>query len=367
MSPFSRRRRLIGHALALGLPALLTLALVHAREPLNLVSDMLLFVLVAVIVALVGGLLPAVVAAVSGSVLLNYYFTPPFHTFTIEDPNNTLALLVFILVAVLVSSSVDLAARRRARLDEAAAEATALTTANELRTALLAAVGHDLRTPLSAAKAAVSSLRSDAVSLSPEESRELLADADASIDRLGDLIANLLDMSRLRVGAVSMRREPTDTVDVINRARRHLGDERERVTVEAAPDQPQVQADPGLLERVIANLLTNALRWSDGPVVVRCRSNGGWSDIQVIDDGPGVPSADHERIFAAFQHGGDFDTNSGLGLGLAVARGLTEAMGGTLTPSSTKTGGLTMTISLDDAVDSVPAEPGHRERHQGAP
>jgi two-component system sensor histidine kinase KdpD len=340
--------------------------LVQAREPLNLVSDMLLFVLISVIVALVGGLIPAVVAAVSGSIFLNYYFTPPFHTFTIDDPNNTLALVVFVLVAVLVSSTVDLAARRRARLDEAAAETLALTKANELRTALLAAVGHDLRTPLSTVKAAVSGLRSEALTLSAAERRELLADADASIDRLGDLIANLLDMSRLRVGAVSIRREPTDPVDVINRARRHLGDDRERVVVEAATDQPQVQADPGLLERVIANLLTNAMRWSEGPVVVRCRSNGGWSDIQVIDNGTGVASGDYEHIFTAFQHEGDFDADSGLGLGLAVARGLTEAMGGTLTPSPSKSGGLTMTVSLDNAVDTAPAEPGHRERQDGA-
>lgn len=352
--------------MAICLPALLASVLVHAREPLNLVSDMLLFVLVTVVVALVGGVIPAVVAAVSASVLLNFFFTPPFHTFTIEDPNNALALIVFTLVAVLVSSTVDLAARRRTRLDEAAAHAVALTKANELRTALLAAVGHDLRTPLSAAKAAVSSLRSNTVALSPDARKELLEDADASIDRLGDLITNLLDMSRLRAGAVSMRRQPTDPVDVINRARRHLGPDSGRVIVEAPADLPPVEADPGLLERVVANLLANALRWSEEPVIARCRSNGGWSDVQVIDRGRGVPSAAYEHIFTAFQHQGDFDADSGLGLGLAVARGLTEAMGGTLTPSETAGGGLTMTISLDEAVDSGASEPGHRERNEEA-
>jgi len=366
MSPFSGPRRLAGYAMALLLPALLTSALVHVRGPLNLVSDMLLFILVAVVVALVGGVVPALVAAVSGSLLLNFFFTPPYHTFTIADPNNALALVVFTLVAALVSSTVDLAARRRARLDEAAAESVALTKANELRTALLAAVGHDLRTPLSAAKAAVSSLRSEAVTLSPEARHELLTDADASIDQLSELIANLLDMSRLRAGAVSIRRQPTDPVDVINRALRHLGPDRERVMVDAEADLPPVQADPGLLERVVANLLTNALRWSPDPVTARCRSNGGWSDIQVIDRGPGVPTDAYERIFTAFQHQGDFDSDSGLGLGLAVARGLTEAMGGTLNPSETAGGGLTMTVSLDEAVDAPALEPGHREREQGS-
>src|SRR5690349_8448137 len=135
------------------MPPALTAALVPARDQLNLVSDMLLFVLLAVVIALVGGMVPAVVAAVAGSLLLNYFFTPPLHTLSIDERNNTLALVVFVLVAVLVSSTVDLAARRRARLDEAATTAAVLVQADATRAALLTAVGHDLRTPLATAKA----------------------------------------------------------------------------------------------------------------------------------------------------------------------------------------------------------------------
>lgn len=367
MSGLSRRRRLAGHGLAVLMPVALTAALVQAREPLNLVSDMLLFVLVAVIVALVGGLLPALVAAVAGSVLLNYFFTPPLHTLSIDDPNNALALGVFVLVAVLVSSTVDIAARRRARLDEAAATTASLEKANELRTALLAAVGHDLRSPLASAKAAISSLRSDALDLGDAERRELLGTADASIDRLDELVANLLDMSRLRVGAVSMQLQPTDVPDVVEQARRHLGADASRVAVDIAPDFPALRADPGLLERVLANLLANALRWSTGDVTVHGRSHGGWADIQVVDHGVGVPSDQYDRIFTAFQHVDDAEADAGLGLGVAVSRGLAEAMGGSLVPSPTSGGGLTMTISLDEADESAAPVPGQREREDGRP
>lgn len=364
MSGLSRRRRLTGLALAIGGPLALTAALVRVREPLNLVSDMLVFVLVAVIVALVGGLLPALVAAVHGSVLLNYFFTPPLHTFSIEDPNNALALAIFMLVAALVSSTVDIAARRRARLDEAAAITAGLTQANELRTALLAAVGHDLRSPLASAKAAISSLRSQSLDLPPDEQRELLSAADGSIDRLGELVANLLDMSRLRVGAVTMQLQPTDVSDVVEHARRHLGEDAARIRVELPVDFPPVHADPGLLERVVANLLANALRWSESDVTIRGRSHDRWVDIQVIDHGPGVQAAQYEQMFAAFQHTGDHEADAGLGLGLAVSRGFTEAMGGSLVPSASAGGGLTMTVSLDAASGPWSAEPGLRERQE---
>ena len=303
------------------LPPLLTIALIPFRDELNLVSDMLLFLLLTVVVALVGGLAPALIAAVAGSMLLNYYFTPPLHTLTISETNNTLALLVFVLVAALVSSAVDLAARRtrqaaraaaesrtlanlagsvlvgedgagrdaaarpgdlrpdlghpartqrrtagspwpaparavdtpergghrgaggetgscspcadrrcaprtsawsapsprrlpscvdHLRLSRAAAEAGPLAEANKVRTALLAAVGHDFRTPLAAAKAAVSSLLSLDIRLDAEDRHELLArPRTTSLDRLAALVDNLLDMSRLQAGAMSIDLQPT--------------------------------------------------------------------------------------------------------------------------------------------------------------
>jgi len=361
----SRHRRLVGLGLALALPLALTAALVQARGSLNLVSDMLLFVLAAVVVALVGGLIPALIAAIVGSILLNFFFTPPFHTFTIDDPNNALALVVFLLVAALVSSVVDIAARRRSRLDAAATTTAALTQANELRTALLAAVGHDLRSPLAAAKAAVSSLRSQAVELDPGDQDELLASADASLDRLAELVSNLLDMSRLHVGAVTMDLQPTEVADVVALATHHLGDDASRIVVDLPAGFPAARTDPGLLERVLANLMANALHWSDGQVHVRGRAHGEWLDIQVVDHGPGVPPHRYDEIFLPFQPTGDGDARQGLGLGLALSRGLTEAMGGSVVPSQTPGGGLTMTVSLDEAVEPPSGEPGQRERTGG--
>ena len=341
------RRRLQGVALALVLPPLLTVLLTPHRGDLNLVSDVLLFLLVVVVVALVGGFLPAMLAAVAGSLLLNYYFAPPLHTFTIRETNNALALLVFIMVAALVSSVVDLAARRsrqaarataesetlgtlagsilrgetalpallervreafgltsvtllerapnatqgrgatgrgpadawtvvatagidpcqrpqdadtevpagdllmlalrgrplrvedqriigafaaqaavileRHRLTEAAAAAIPLAEGDRMRTALLAAVGHDLRTPLASAKAAVTSLRSTDIEWTEQDHDELLLTADESLDRLARLVDNLLDMSRLQAGALAVVHRPVALDEVVPLALDDLG------------------------------------------------------------------------------------------------------------------------------------------------
>ena len=480
----TRRRRLQGFALAVLMPVLLTVVLVNARTHLNLVSDVLLFLLVVVVVALVGGFLPAMVAAVTGSLLLNYYFAPPLHTFTIRETNNALALAVFVLVATLVSSVVDLAARRtrqaarataeaetlgtlagsvlrgetglpallervreafgltsvtllerepsavsarrsdgwtvvaaagvghcerpqdadnevpagdtlmlalrgrdllaedqrvlgafaaqaavileRSRLAEEAATAAPLAATDRMRTALLAAVGHDLRTPLASAKAAVTSLRSTDVDWTPQDRAELLLTADESLDRLTHLVANLLDMSRLNAGAMSVLCRPVALDEVVPLALDGLGPVAQPVVVDVPDDLPEVQADPGLLERVVANLVANAVQYSppDVPPMLTGSTLADHVELRVIDRGPGIPPSDLDRVFAPFQRLGDTDNTTGVGLGLALSRGLTEAMGGTLTPEETPGGGLTMVVSLLVAGSEArrAAEPGHREK-----
>jgi two-component system, OmpR family, sensor histidine kinase KdpD len=487
------RRRLQGLALAVVLPTLLTILLVRERQHLNLVSDVLLFLLAVVVVALVGGLLPAMLVAVGGSLLLNYYFTPPLNTFTIREANNALALVVFVVVAVLVSSVVDLAARRtrqaarataetetlstlagsilrgetalpallervreafaltsvtllerstasvpgrgasargptdewtvvasagtepcespqdadtevpagdtlmlglrgrplraedhrvvgafaaqaavvldRLRLSEAAAAAVPIAEGDRMRTALLAAVGHDLRTPLAAAKAAVTSLRSSDIRWSRRDHDELLLTADESLDQLARLVDNLLDMSRLQAGAMSLVRRPVALDEVVPLALDDLGPIGRQVVAEVPDDLPFVLADPGLLERVIANLVGNALRYCPPatPPVVTGSSLGDRVELRVIDRGPGIPSADLDRVFTPFQRLGDTDNTTGVGLGLALSRGLTEAMGGTLTTEETPGGGLTMVVSLTAApLGAAPTqkEPGRRERER---
>jgi two-component system, OmpR family, sensor histidine kinase KdpD len=343
------RSRLAGLLLAVALPWLLTAALVPLRSHVSLISDILLFLLTAVVAALVGGLLPALVAAVLASLLLNYYFTPPLHTLSIDEPGNALALLVFVLVAMMVSGAVDQAARRTRQRDSAEAEARILTEANRVRTALLAAVGHDLRTPLAAAKASVSSLLStDDVRLDPADRRELLVAADQSLDRLTALVGNLLDLSRLQAGAMPMRLGPVALDEVVAAALDAMGPAGRNVRVELPEALPDVVADAGLLERVVVNLADNALRHSPHtrPPVLDAQARSGRVEVRLVDHGPGIPSTDRDRVFLPFQRLGDTDNTRGIGLGLALCRGLAEAMGGRLQPHDTPGGGLTMVLAL---------------------
>ncbi|WP_408897365.1 DUF4118 domain-containing protein [Nocardioides sp. R1-1] len=344
----SRRRRVGGFVVAVAAPALLVPVLVPLRDQLNLASDVALFLVAVVGSALVGGVLPALVAAVLGATLLNFWFTRPFHTFAIDDANNAVALVAFVVVAMMVGWVVDLAARRA----EAAAAAAEIEAADRMRAALLAAVGHDLRTPLAAAKASVSGLLSDDVALSRGDHVALLATTDDALDRLAALVDNLLDMSRLQAGAIPVRLRPVALGDVVARALDDLGVAPRGVLIDVPDDLPAVLTDPGLLERVLVNLLSNAQRFSppDRPPVVRVTTGDGPATarvvIEVVDHGPGIDGADRERVFQPFQRLGDTDNTTGIGLGLAVARGLADAVGGELVPTATPGGGLTMRLSL---------------------
>ncbi|MEH0841147.1 DUF4118 domain-containing protein [Micromonospora sp. CPCC 205711] len=475
----SRRRRLLGFALAgLGMP-LLTVLL--SLPDLSLTNDILLFLAGVVGVALVGGLWPALVAALGGSLLLNWFFTPPFHTLTIAEAENLLALAVFVGVAVAVSWVVDVAARRtreaarasadaqtlatvaggvlrgerplpalldrlretfalravsvlemvadaegrpgrdreegawrvvasvgeapacspsagetavpvddrltvvlsgrrleaadrriveafaaqaavalkQERLAEEAATARPLAEADRMRTALLAAVSHDLRTPLASAKAAVSSLRSPDVEFDADDREELLATADESLDRLGRLVANLLDMSRLQAGALGVTRTPIGLEDAVPRALDELGPVAADVTTDIPADLPAATADPGLLERVLVNIIANALRHSPlgRPPTITASAHAGQVELRVIDTGPGIPEDQWEHVFLPFQRLGDRDNQTGVGLGLALSRGLAEAMGGSITPETTPGGGLTMVLRLPAAAQGMSEGP----------
>jgi two-component system, OmpR family, sensor histidine kinase KdpD len=477
----SWRRRGAGFALAaLGLPAL-TILLTQLRGTLSLPSDILLYLAWVVVVALVGGLYPALSAAVAGSLLLNFYFTPPIHQWTIAERENVLALAVFLAVAVAVSATVDLAARRtreaagaraeaetlstlagsvvrgsrplpalldqlreafgftgvcllqrrpdapigperrrdpatwqlaaavgdrpclaptegdvdipidddltlvargqplaaedrrlveafaaqaaialrQERLAEQAAAVKPLTEADRLRTALLSAVSHDLRTPLASAKAAVTSLRSHDVHFSDADRDELLATADESLDRLVRLVENLLDMSRLQAGVLGTHPEPMSVAEAVAKAVDDLGAAAGTVDIHIPDELAEIYADPALVERILVNLLSNALRHSpaDQPPVITASEHAGTIEIRVIDHGPGIPVADRDRVFLPFQRLGDRTNDAGVGLGLALSRGLAEAMGGTLDPETTPGGGLTMALRLPSA-DAVMAARG---------
>ena len=175
-------------------------------------------------------------------------------------------------------------------------------------------------------------------------------------------------MSRLQAGAMSIDVQPTAIDEVVARALDDLGEDGRRILIEAAPDAPLVQADPGLLERVVANLAANALRYSPAgePPHLTSSRLGERVEIRVIDRGPGIPPDDWDRVFLPFQRLGDTDNTTGIGLGLALSRGLTEAMGGTLEPEETPGGGLTMVVSLPAVSRDTTAAPGMRERDEAA-
>jgi two-component system sensor histidine kinase KdpD len=462
----------------------------------NFAIIMLLHLAVAVAVAAIGGFWPAVVAAVLGTTLLNYFSADPVGSLSIADPSTLFTLLVFLAVACSVALAVGLATRRAEEAARSGAEATALSElslrilssdgsletflekvrsrlgveavtlvaisspggpasprttgpgrgpgrgpgsgiadwtvlasagtsppvthaaadhtavvdsrytllinggppaghqfsgqhqrmlaafgaflvailerrqlvasmqdnqrlseGNKMRTSILRAVSHDLRTPLAGIKLAVSSLRQEDVKFSPEDERELLATIEDSADRLDHLIGNLLDMSRITADSVNPLLRGLGWADVLPDALRGLP--AGRIRVEVPPNLPRIEADAGMLERVVANLVENALKYApEADVVLTARAGEGIalgtrpaSEFRVVDSGSGVAPAAVLEMFRPFQRLNDSQRtdggrNVGIGLGLAVANGFTEAMGGTLGAEPTPGGGLTMVVTL---------------------
>jgi two-component system sensor histidine kinase KdpD len=271
------------------------------------------------------------------------------------QPDPATGVLAFLIAVIAVAAIAESEAARP------------VAAADRTRTALLAAVSHDLRTPLAAAKAAVSCLRCDDIQLTAEDHDELLATADESLDLLTDLLASLLDVTRLQAGALPVFPRPADLGEIITRSLDGIGPQARAVTLAVPPGLPPVLADPPILERVIANVTANALRYSPAgsPPLLAARARGDRVELRVADRGPGVPAADRDRMFAPFQRLRDTGSSTGVGLGLMVSRGLAEAMRGTLEPQETPGGGLTMAISIPAAPGPAqphPDHPGRRER-----
>ncbi|WP_210651095.1 ATP-binding protein [Nocardioides sp. SYSU D00065] len=234
----------------------------------------------------------------------------------------------------------------RRRATRAEVERLRLAEVDRTRTALLAAVSHDLRNPLAAVKVAVASLRSTDVTWSAEDEAELLRTIEEQADRLTALVTNLLDMSRISTGSISAAVTEVALAEAVRRSISPLAG-GERIEVAVAPDV-LVLADAGLLDRVLANICENALKYTPASATVRVDASVGTARVvvRIADSGPGVPRGDQERLFAPFQRLGDVPQQDGVGLGLAVAHGLTEAMGGTITTEDTPGGGLTFVLEL---------------------
>ncbi|WP_354146370.1 DUF4118 domain-containing protein [Arthrobacter sp. 754] len=487
-----RARQLPAFVLAVGLPPALQFFLEQLPHD-QLSTDMLVQLTGVIAVALLGGLWPALVAAVLAGLTVNYFSVRPVGSLTVIDPEHVLALLIFVLVGVAVSLVVDRSARlskeawragneasvlgelsrravaegnsipafldqvrehfqvagaglwvrqqagergghpvrrpeswalreysgasrpavpdqtniaeqldgermltltgrelsqderrllaafgahllamiQREELSASQRENLRLAEGNKMRTSILRAVSHDLRTPLAGIKLAASSLRDRSIRFSPAEEEELLATIESGADRLDRLVSNLLDMSRITADAVSPLIRPVHWADAVGEALRGLDSDRLRLLL---PDNmPPVDADPGMLERVIANLVENALKYAPDSDVVISGSVGGAgsatigdtpaSELTVVDHGRGIPAEDVLAMFRPFQRADDTNPGTGIGLGLAVAKGFTEAMGGVLLAEPTPGGGLTMVVRLPLSTGAAPArrpEPGIR-------
>lgn len=242
----------------------------------------------------------------------------------------------------------------RQQLATSRREVLRLAEGNTMRTSILRAVSHDLRTPLAGIKLAVGTLLQKGVRYAPEQVEELLRTIDECSDRLDLLVGNLLDMSRITSDAAKPLLKPVRWYEVIPAALH--GIPAGRVRVELPPNMPEIDADPGMLERVIANILENAVKYAPGSDIVLVGTAGGLSnetiaghpagELRIIDHGKGVPEESVLKMFRPFQRLDDIPQSTGVGLGLAVAKGFTEAMGGTLTAEPTPGGGLTMVIRL---------------------
>lgn len=448
---------MLGFAVTLVCGPLLSWLLFSLRSPESITSEVLAYQLLVVVVALIGGIRPAVFAAVLSGITLDFLFVAPLFTIAVDHPLHVLALALYVVIAVLVSLIVDQAARRaraahRAKADAellasvagnvlrgdsallalvsrtreafrlsgvrllapdgtviatdgepladgrsttvpvgegpngaprallelhgdapdrsarrlldvivaqmstviehtdlsaTASEAEALAETDQMRSALLSALSHDLRRPLASAVAAIGGLRGDH-DLSAEDRRELLATADESLATLSTLVTDLLDVSRVQAGVLAVSLTRMDAAGSILAALDELSLGPSDIELALDAVLPPLYADPVLLQRVLVNVLANAERHSppQRKVTVETRRAGKRAEIRIIDHGAGVPADRRESIFQPFQRYGDTDNTTGLGLGLALSRGFTEGMNGSLTPEDTPGGGLTMVISL---------------------
>ena len=240
------------------------------------------------------------------------------------------------------------------RLHADAAEADTLSRANELLSALLAAVSHDLRTPLASIKAASSSLLSEQLEFDPGETKILVQTVDAESDRLSAVVENLLDISRLQAGSVDVIDRNVDIGNVVDSVLASLGPRATGVSVEIPNNLPRVHTDPVLLERAVANLVDNGLVHAEGAGLrIEAGAVAGRVDLRVVDRGPGIRPEVREVVFHPFQRSGDSENRVGVGLGLAVARGFVEAVGGELDLEDTPGGGTTMVVRLPATPDTM--------------
>ncbi len=324
-----RRERLLQHGAALAAvgASFALIALVHSSVG-ELPSAVLLYLPPIVMAASRWGRGPAITAVIASTLGHDLLFVDPRGAFAIARADEALGLALLLFTALVTAQLAD-GARRGA---ETAREAAVVRRSDELKTALLRAVTHNLRTPLASIKASVSGLRQPDAAFADEDRAELLAEIEEEADRLDRLVTNLLDASRLEAGRVRLSSHPHDLAELIGTVFERLQPRLagRSVTVEIPNELPPVPCDYAQIDQVVTNLVENAILHTPPGAPVRARATclNDAVRVEVSDDGPGVPASERERLFRPFERG---QTRApGTGLGLTIARGFVEAHGGRL-------------------------------------
>ena len=336
--------------------ALVTAAIYALRPFAPDVSLGSLYLFAVLPVAIAWGLAYAIGVSVLSMLAFNFFFLDPVHTLRLSESENWVALGVFLATAVVVSelaarsrrhaASAVAAAAERERLASELVEAETVRRSDALKTAILRAVSHDLRSPLTAIRAAVEGLESSFVELEAADRDALVTTIRLETHRLERLVVNLLDLSRLEVGAATPRPELWTVDGLVGRALEELGAASARVVVALDPDLPATSVDGTQIEHVLVNLLENALKFSSpaDPVELTARRRGDVLVVAVDDRGPGIRPTDRERVFEPFERAEH--TARGTGLGLAIARGFATANGGSVTAEPGSSGGARFVLTL---------------------
>lgn len=347
------QRPLVAASLSLAAVAVVSVA-VWALEPIAPVLSLGVLYLFAVLpVAALWGLPFAIPVSIVSMLVFNWLFLPPTHTFRLADSENWVALAVYLVTAISVSALSDRARRRAEEADERrreaerameearaseerrlreAVEAEALRRSDAVKTAVLRSVSHDLRSPITAITTASEVLRELGDTLSDEDRDELVAAILAQVQRLDRLVANLLELSRLEAGAATPARELWTVDGLVSRVLDVLAADDERVDVDVPDEIPPVEVDPAQVERALANVIENALKFSPAGarVSLRATAEKGEVLVRVADAGPGIPAHELEHVFEPFVRGAAANGDRGTGLGLAIARGFVGLNGGRL-------------------------------------
>ncbi len=327
------------------------------------------YIPVVLLISVLWGLWQGLFTALLSAIAFNWFHLAPTGRLTIADDRDVVALVVFVTVAVASSALAEVArarareaehrreeadrtveemaelSREKDRMQAEAIEAAALRRSDELKTALLRSVSHDLRTPLTSMIAAGAAL--DSSTVTSKERHELCVAIVEEGERLSRLVENLLDVSRLESGNASPRRELVSLAELIEAAGHSIGKAGQLVQLSLGGELPPLRADPVQLERAFANLLDNAARHGgEKPIQVSARVIGAEIEVRVTDQGPGIPLHERERIFMPFYQSKPSPTRKGSGLGLAIAKGFVEANGGEIAVESLPGQGTSFVVTL---------------------